>query len=137
MDDIFMVADSESYASYMYESPFASSLGPADTGGFLTAVDVPFDPQDRGPHAEESPHYPGKLRILGSLIYPDLYAMSAAQTQGPEELWPLAMNHPELIYTGPTVTAQVAEWKKATAMKLKLLEIAVQSYKRRSAAVVL
>lgn len=125
--------DFSSYASYTFGSPFSSTLLPGDTGGFVTAVDVEFDPNDRGGHAEESPHYPGQLRVLGNLVYPDLYAMLAAQTQGPEELWPLAMNHPELVYTGPTVKAQVDQWKKASKWKISMLDILSQGVKTQGA----
>jgi hypothetical protein len=96
----------------------------------VTAVDVAFDPDERGEHAEESPFYSGFLRILGSLIYCDLYAMVAAQTQYPEELWPLAMNHPDLVYAGPTVRAQVERWKAITKMKIGLLGTLVEAVKK-------
>lgn len=55
--------------------------------------------------------------------------MLFAQTQGPEDLWPLAMNHPELIYTGTTVKRQVERWKKVNLVKFKLLEILGESIK--------
>lgn len=99
----------------------------------MIAVDVGFDGSDRGEHAEESPLYTGHLRILGSLVWSDLYSMAAAQTQYPEELWPLAMNHPDLVYTGPTVRVQVDRWKKVSLVKLKLLEILVEHVKKSEA----
>lgn len=111
----------------MHGSPFTSLLLPGDTGGFVTVVDAGFDPKERGEHADESPHYPGQLRMLGNLVYSDLYAMLMAQTQDPVEFWPLAMNHPELVYTGPTIKAQVERWKKTNAMKFKLFEILTQN----------
>jgi hypothetical protein len=129
---VFLVVDHSSYASYTYGSPFSSALLSGDTGGFVTVVDADFDPNDRGDHAEESPHYPGQLRVLGNLVYPDVYAMLAAQTQGTEELWPLAMNHPELVYTGPTVKAQVERWKQATKWKIRMLDILSQQAKNQS-----
>lgn len=120
---IFLVVDTASYDSYMHSSPFSQILLPGDTGGFVTAVDCDFDPNEDRDRAEESPLWPGRLRILGNLVYPELYALLFAQMQDLEHFWPLAMNHPDLIYTGPTVKAQVDHWKKITLLKLKLFEL--------------
>jgi hypothetical protein len=70
-------------------------LQPLDNfGGFVTAVDAGFDPNDPGEHAEESPDFSGRMRILGNLLWSDLFALGKAQAASAEDLWPLAMHHP-------------------------------------------
>lgn len=124
-DAVFWVIDTPSYDSYAYASPFADVLLPGDTGGFVTAVDTQWDPTlpDDPPdeRAAESPNYPGILRVLGNLVYPELFAMMVAQAQYPDDLWPLAMNHPEFVYAGTTVKPQVELWKGVSRFKLSLL----------------
>ncbi|KAF2274511.1 uncharacterized protein EI97DRAFT_402041 [Westerdykella ornata] len=120
---VFLVVDAASYDSYMYGSPFSQMLLPGDTGGFVTAVECDFNPNEQRDRAEESPLWAGRLRILGNLVYPELFALLFAQMQDLEHMWPFAMNHPDLIYTGFTVKAQVDRWKKVTLLKLKLFEL--------------
>jgi hypothetical protein len=81
-----------------------------DFGGFVTAVDGRFDPNDPGEHAEESPGFTGRMRISGRLLWSDLYALGKAQAASAEDLWPLAMNHPWQVYVGPVVSKQREIW---------------------------
>jgi hypothetical protein len=83
-----------------------------DFYGFVTAVEADFDPNDPGDHADESPGFTGQLRIHGGLIWSDLYALAKAQVAYPEDLWPLAMDHPWKVYVGPTIPTQRQAWKK-------------------------
>lgn len=83
-----------------------------DFGGFVTAVEANFDPSDPGDHADESPGFTGQLRVLGGLVWSDLYALAQAQVAYPEDLWPLAMSHPWKVFVGSTVPAQRQAWKK-------------------------
>lgn len=132
-DKYFLAIDTASYDSYIHGSPFSKLLLPGDTGGFVTAVYVSFDPDDRD-RPEESPFYTGRLRILGNLVYCDLYAMLVSQCQSAEELWPLAICHPELIYTGPRVKKQVERWEKVTEVKMRVVEMLGEWVKARGAA---
>ncbi|KAF2708476.1 hypothetical protein K504DRAFT_468808 [Pleomassaria siparia CBS 279.74] len=124
--EVFLAIDSSSYDSFAYTSPFTPLLCAGDTGGFVTAIDVTFDVNDLGDHADESPHYPGWLRILPNLVYGDFFAMMSAQTQFPEDLWPLAMEHPEFVYVGPTVELQVKLWRQAKEVRWRLLQMIVE-----------
>jgi hypothetical protein len=107
-----------------------------DFGGFLTAVEANFDPDNPGEHAEESPGFTGQMRVLGSLIWSDLYALAAAQTAYPEDLWPLAMNHPWQVYVGPYVDVQRKLWKKVVDMQCSglkgLLQVVQHCREQRS-----
>lgn len=110
--DIFLFADSASVASYTSQ-PLPDDRAPAgDFGGFVTAVEAGFDPNDPGDHADESPGFTGQLRVLGGLVWSDLYALAQAQVAYPEDLWPLAMYHPSKVFVGPTVSAQRQAWKR-------------------------
>jgi hypothetical protein len=88
-----------------------------DFGGFVTAVEANFDPNNPGEHAEESPGFTGHMRVLGSLVWSDLYALGASQTAYPEDLWPLAMKHPWQVYVGPSVDLQRKMWKEVANMQ--------------------
>lgn len=73
-----------------------------DFCGFVTAVEAGFDPNELGNHADKSPGFTGQLRILGGLIWSDLYAVSQAQVAYPEDLWPLAMYQPCTVFIRPS-----------------------------------
>ncbi|KAL2006613.1 hypothetical protein VTN00DRAFT_9281 [Thermoascus crustaceus] len=76
------------------------------------AIDAFFEPAKLDERQRvESPGFTGVLRVLGSLVGSDLYAMAVAETQGPADLWPLAMHHPKQVYVGPTVKLQRERWK--------------------------
>ncbi|KAH8650991.1 hypothetical protein BX600DRAFT_472889 [Xylariales sp. PMI_506] len=118
VQEVFLVADKASIDSYLHP---VLETGPAyfplgDFGGFITAVDPDFDPNEENPHAEESPGYSGTMRILGSLLWDDLGALIVMQTQGLFDLWPLAMNHPFQVYVGPVVKMQQEAWARLLAM---------------------
>ncbi|KAI0476526.1 hypothetical protein GGR56DRAFT_666094 [Xylariaceae sp. FL0804] len=101
--DMFLVADEASVASYLTPQPEGSSP-PGDAGGFICAVDARFDPAEGAWRPDESPGYPGTLKILGSLLWDDISALIASHASSLEGMWPLAMNHPAHIYVGPVVS---------------------------------
>jgi hypothetical protein len=119
--EVFLAIDAPSIDSYTSSSPGADSSDPGENTGFVIAVDASFDPDEPNEHADESPGFTGELRILGSLVWSDLYAMLAAQTQGPAELWPLAMNHPRQVYVGPTVPEQIQRWNELNSLRSMML----------------
>lgn len=109
--NLFLVVDAASVASYANQ-PLTDGMTPeGDFDGFVTAVEAGFDPNDPGDHADESPGFTRQLRILGGLIWHDLYGLAQAQVAYPEDLWPLAMYHPWKVFVGATVPAQRQAWK--------------------------
>ncbi|KAK6822719.1 hypothetical protein PG987_014264 [Apiospora arundinis] len=87
------------------------SIPGGDVGPFIKAVDAVFDRHDLAFRSDESPGFDGTLRVLGSLVWDDVGALSLTQTQGLAELWPLAMEHPLEIYVGPVVQKQANAWR--------------------------
>lgn len=101
-NDIYLVADQPSIDSYLKPVP--------EQGGFVLAVDVDFDPADID-RADETPGYHGTLRILTSLLWDDVNPLMLLQTQQLSDLWPLAMYHPLLVYSGPVMPAMRLKWE--------------------------
>ncbi|KAJ5578669.1 uncharacterized protein N7459_007633 [Penicillium hispanicum] len=109
----FLVVDAASFESYTAETYAAATPGllPGDFTGFILAIDPSFDPAEGISRPDESPNYSGQMRILGSLVWGDLYALLESQSAGLEDLWPLAMHHPNQVYVGPTIPLQVSIWR--------------------------
>ncbi|KAL4924970.1 uncharacterized protein BDV17DRAFT_294917 [Aspergillus undulatus] len=77
---------------------------------FLLAIDPNYSAQEGPSRPDESPGYTGAMRITGSLIWGDLYALLETQSARLEELWPLAIYHPEQVYVGPVIPLQLCTW---------------------------
>ncbi|KNG89476.1 hypothetical protein ANOM_002278 [Aspergillus nomiae NRRL 13137] len=124
----FLVIDDACVASYMGDSYSAATefIPSGDHSGFVLAVDAHYDPKEGIERPDESPGYYGQMRILGNLIWGDLYAMLSSQSALLEDLWPLAINHPNGVYTGPTVPMQVKCWKVQNGMRSTLLRKIVE-----------
>lgn len=127
----FLVVDSASFASYTTKSysPAASRLNPGDFTGFLLAIDPGFDPEEGSTRPDESPGYNGQMRILGSLVWSDLYSLLASQTSDLEDHWPLASEHPNMVYVGPTVPWQRFIWQKHSEMRWNILRAVIDHVK--------
>ncbi|KAJ5676717.1 uncharacterized protein N7477_002350 [Penicillium maclennaniae] len=78
---------------------------------FVLAIDPSFDPVVGFDRPDESPHYNSQMRILGGLIWGDMYAQLVSQSTGLDGLWPLAMHHPNQVYVGPVTSMQALSWK--------------------------
>ncbi|KAF4769838.1 hypothetical protein HAV15_011371 [Penicillium sp. str.  len=130
-DGAFLVVDSASFASYTTKSysPVTSRLNPGDFTGFLLAVDPDFDPEEGSTRPDESPGYSGQMRILGSLVWSDLYSLLASQTSDLEDHWPLASEHPNMVYVGPTVPWQRFIWQKHSEMRWNILRAVIDHLK--------
>ncbi|KAI3299374.1 hypothetical protein DTO002I6_1601 [Penicillium roqueforti] len=128
----FLAVDSACFASYTTNSYSAvtSRLIPGDFAGFLLAVDPEFDSKNGSESADESPGYEGHMRILGSLVWSDLYSLLLSQTADLEEYWPLASEHPNMVYVGPTIPWQRYIWKKHNDMRWNILRAVVDYVKR-------
>jgi hypothetical protein len=105
----FFVVDTASFASYI-DPPIAfQDRAPyGDYGGFLTLVDTTTsNPQVI---REQAPGYQNKLRVLGSMVFDDVYPLLVSLAQRPRNLWALALRHPNQVYVGPTVAEQEKDW---------------------------
>ncbi|PGH09572.1 hypothetical protein GX51_00678 [Blastomyces parvus] len=80
---------------------------------FLLAVDPHYDPDEGIERPEESPGYAGSMRILTRLVWSELFALTYNQVMWLDELWPLAMGHPEQVYVGTTVAELMSRWAAA------------------------
>lgn len=113
----FLAVDRASYDSYTttkhtykYDT-FFGSIPPGNTTGFVLAIDPEYDLEEGPERDDEIPGFLGHLRVLGSLIWGDLYAMLVSQSTLLEDLWPLAIDHPDYVYTGPLVPLVQDAWK--------------------------
>ncbi|KAJ5793803.1 hypothetical protein N7457_000402 [Penicillium paradoxum] len=127
----FLVVDSASFASYTTNAygPATSELSPGDFAGFLLAVDPDYDEEEGIERPDESPGFSGQMRILGSLVWGDLYSRLTSQSAYIEDLWPLAIEHPNLVYVGPTIPLQRIAWKVHSGMRWALLRAVVDHIK--------
>lgn len=105
----FLVVDSECFASYMNPKPqFGSIKCSGDNDGYLKLIDMtPYRPEVI---REQSPGYTNQMRVLGRLLFDDLYPQLSGLVQRPRDLWPLAMLHPYQVYIGIPVKGQLEEW---------------------------
>lgn len=79
-----------------------------DNDGYLKLIDtMTYRPQLI---SETSPGYNNQIRVLGRLLFDDLYPQLTGLVQRPKDLWPLAMLHPYQVYTGFPVKGQMEEW---------------------------
>jgi hypothetical protein len=117
---IFLAIDTTSVGSYIQSNPEIVPAG--DMGGYVLAVDADFDPKSPSHKEYVSPGYNGIVRVLGSLLWSDLFAFTSQQVQSLEELWPLAMNHPNRVYVGPVVKAQEEGWEHIRTYRADILE---------------
>ena len=105
----FLVVDTESFASYMSPPVSLQNTPPyGDHGGFLKLIDImSYNPQLI---AESAPGYKNELKVLGSLIFDDLYPLVVNLVQRPRDLWTCAMLHPNQVYIGIPTTKQKKAW---------------------------
>ncbi|KAJ5595547.1 uncharacterized protein N7459_001755 [Penicillium hispanicum] len=132
-ENAFLVIDRAVFASYTSTSYSSATPGihPGDSAGFVLAVDPHFDPEEGISRPDESPGYTGQMRVLGSLVWGDVYALLSSQSARLEDLWPLATDHPNQVYTGPTIPWHLYLWKKQNAMRWVLLREVVEYAKRK------
>lgn len=130
-DKAFLAIDSTSFNSYMnnsYDSTQSAVLK-GDSAGFVLAIDPSFDPNIGVNRAEESPGYTGQMRVLGSLVWGDLYAILESQSAQLPELWPLAMHHPDQVYVGPVIPLQRYHWQAQKEGKWNVVSDAMHHLK--------
>jgi hypothetical protein len=129
----FLAVDTPSYASYTNSTYTASTsyVLPGDFTGFILAVDPEFDPQEGPDRPDETPSFFGQLRILGSLVWGDLLGKLASQCAILEDLWPLAIDHPDQVYAGPLVPLVVKSWRVHNGIRGILMNQMMEYVKAR------
>lgn len=123
IEEAFLAVDEASIASYTTPAYGAASdlVLAGDFTGFVLAVDADYDPTEGYDRPHESPGYSGHMQILGSLVWSDLYASYSSMHAHLPELWPLALEHPNQVYVGPTVPLQVLSWRIQNGLRNILL----------------
>ncbi|KAL4878062.1 hypothetical protein BJY04DRAFT_229964 [Aspergillus karnatakaensis] len=135
---VFFMVDHKSAGSYTKPDPQSKESKtdlPGDFKGHVLVVDADFDgttestnasDADANPNAKLSAHeqglrYQGHMRVLGSLVWSDLYPMLTLQGRPLQNLWPLAKEHPHKVYTGSTVPTQVVSWRLTNDIRADML----------------
>ncbi|KAL4819598.1 hypothetical protein BDW67DRAFT_193921 [Aspergillus spinulosporus] len=129
----FLAVNAPSYTSYTSSAYTASTsyVLQGDFTGFVLAVDPEFDPQEGPDRPDETPGFFGQLRILGSLVWGDLFGMLASQCAILEDLWPLAIDHPDQVYAGPLVPLVVKSWRVHNGIRGILMNQMMEYVKAR------
>ncbi|KAK3690497.1 hypothetical protein B0T22DRAFT_481669 [Podospora appendiculata] len=119
--DAFLVADKAAIDSYLTKAdlPGQNLIDPADLGGFVLVADAKFDPAQAARDIE-SPLFDGTVRVLGSVLFEDLWPQLFLHVNPLKALWPIACSHPLAIYMGPTAEYQVKRWKAFDAVRARL-----------------
>jgi hypothetical protein len=130
--------DDKFYASFTKDKSFLNG----DFQGHVLAVGADFDDSATANEsadriANEDPQdegfkYPGHMRILGNLVWSELYPMLMLQSVELEDLWRQAREHPMKIYTGPTVPSQVEPWKEWNTTKTFMMDSFVEFLKQKN-----
>ncbi|KAF2644443.1 hypothetical protein P280DRAFT_171618 [Massarina eburnea CBS 473.64] len=116
----FIVIDTSSFNSYM--TPLPSSLprtpplsptttipSQGDFGGFVKVIDL--SPYRVEVIAETAPGFKNELKILGSLVFEELYPLLIGLCLRPKDLWAGgAMWHPQQVYVGIPTPSQEKGW---------------------------
>lgn len=122
-----------SYIDEEYRASFINDKGflKGDFQGHVLAVDADFDDSVTGSESagdiadEDSQYevfkYPGRMRILGNLVWGELYPMLMLQSVVLQNFWLQAGTHPRKVYTGPTVPSQVEPWKEQHVLKTLMM----------------
>lgn len=130
--------DEESRASFTKDK----RLLKGDFQGHVLAVDADFDNDATANKSaddmanedaqDEVFEYPGRMRILGNLVWSELYPMLMLQSVVLQNFWLQVREHPMKVYTGPTVPSQVEPWKERNAMKTVMMDSFVEFLKQKN-----
>ncbi|KAL4953190.1 hypothetical protein BDW69DRAFT_9077 [Aspergillus filifer] len=111
----FLAIDERSLTSYKSPS--------RNTTKSLLTIDPSFSPSEGPSRPDESPGFTGTLRIHPLLVWNDLYAQLTSQSVSLEDLWPLAMHHPERVYIGPIIPSYLKDWGANMGMGRVLMQM--------------
>ncbi|KAJ0309701.1 hypothetical protein Brms1b_009095 [Colletotrichum noveboracense] len=131
-DSVFLAADKASIESYLH--PIQDNAGPVipvgDLGSFILAVgSADSERRRRGSGreegeevAEEADGFNGILRVLGSVLFDDLWASLFRHAFRLSDLARMAEIHPRQVYVGPTVPMERDGWRKSGTWSLTVLK---------------
>ncbi|EFQ32439.1 uncharacterized protein GLRG_07709 [Colletotrichum graminicola M1.001] len=121
--EVFLAADKASIDSYL--EPVQGTTEPViprgDLGSFVLAVqpageretdDGRRDQRRRGAGAPAD-EFDGTLRVLGSILFDDLWAGMSDGAYNLEDLAKMAEVHPRHVYAGPSVPVERQGWREA------------------------
>lgn len=135
----FLAIDHMAVGSYIGENfhPTATkdeALLQGDFRGHVLAVDADFEaPAAPDTDKEADPtKYTGQMRVLGNLVWSEIYPMLILQSANIETLNMRARDHPMKIYTGPTVPSQVLPWKERNELKGAMMDSFVDYLKGKN-----
>jgi len=128
----FVVVDLASYVSYTAE-PHHEMIAPYGDRGYILVVEADFDPNHPEARLDESPGYKGQLKVLGNLLWSDIFSQSFFGTQYIQVLWPCAMLHPNKVYSGPVVGTQLVQWEFERTLRQAIFPDFLQMLRERQA----
>lgn len=106
-----------------------------DFKGHVLAVDADFEAPasttDAGKESDPT-KYTGQMRVLGNLVWSEVYPMLMLQSANIETLNMRARDHPMKVYTGPTVPSQVVPWNKRNEVKGFMMDSFVDYLKEKN-----
>jgi hypothetical protein len=121
----FVAIDTECVQSYLNQEYRTScKLLSRDLGGYVKIVDASFDPsssQQQQVIREQAPGYNGCHKVLGSVLWDDVYPLLASLAIRPWSFWSLSVLHPTRVYTGTPITRQEDIWEAFQSAQSELL----------------
>ncbi|KAK3319543.1 hypothetical protein B0T19DRAFT_445351 [Cercophora scortea] len=123
----FLVADKTAIDSYLTKAdlPGQNLIDPADLGGFVLVADENFDAAQAA-RDKESPLFDGTVRVLGAVLFEDLWPQLFLSANRLSQLWPIACFHPLAVYAGPAAEYQRKKWKAFDKMRASLVGKALE-----------
>ncbi|GKT48162.1 uncharacterized protein ColSpa_08343 [Colletotrichum spaethianum] len=129
---IFLAADKAAIDSYLKPVPDTAEpiIPRGDLGSFVLAAkasdkrgtDNRRRDQRRRDAETPSEEFDGTLRVLGSILFDDFWALMGRSTFGLKELAKLAAIHPQQVYTGPSVPVERQGWRHSGCWSLTVLK---------------
>ncbi|KAF9871495.1 hypothetical protein CkaCkLH20_11142 [Colletotrichum karsti] len=127
-EQIFLVADKASIESHI--NPVEDNAEPViprgDLGSFILTARAPFPEDDvRGQRRggqDGQDEFDGTLRVLGSVLFDDFFALQTRHAVRLQELARMAKVHPRQVYVGPSVPMEREGWRDSGTWALTVLK---------------